>query len=114
MKTLKVENRSELEKALRGEGARLVLFYSAWCPFCTAFMPAFEAQAAAAPGRFLKACTDGSEELEDLFSIEVVPTVLCFEGGKLSRRLDGRLGRGLSAEALAAFAGECGAGKGAE
>jgi thiol-disulfide isomerase/thioredoxin len=107
MKLLTVADRKTLEQALRGGGSKLVLFYSAYCPFCVSFLPAFEAQAASDPARFLKACTDGSEELEDLFSIEVVPTVLCFEGGKLARRLDGRLGRGLSAEDLSAFAACC-------
>ncbi len=112
MKLLTVENRGQLEQALGGGGNRLVLFYSAYCPFCLSFLPAFEAQAAAAPERFVKACTDGSEELEDLFSIDVVPTVLCFENGKLARRLDGKLGRGLSAESLAAFTAACVPGEG--
>lgn len=110
MKMLTVDSRKTLEQALRGGGTKLVLFYSSYCPFCISFLPAFEAQAAAAPGRYLKACTDGGEELEDLFSIDVVPTVLCFEDGKLTRRLDGRLGRGLSAEELSSFAA-CGPGQ---
>lgn len=88
-------------------GDRLVLFYSAWCPFCTSFLPAFEKQAGA-DARYLGVCTDDLPELEDLFSIEVVPTVLRFRGGKLAARLDGQLGRGLTAEGLAAFAGNGG------
>lgn len=84
-------------------GERLVLFYSAWCPFCTAFMPAFERQADGGAG-YARVCTDDLPELEDLFSIEVVPTVLFFSGGKLAARLDGQLGRGLTAEGLASFA----------
>lgn len=114
MKNITVENLAALERALQGGGTKLVLFYSAWCPFCLAFMPAFEAQAAAAPERFIKACTDGSEELEDRFSIDVVPSVLCFEDGKLSKRLDGKLGRGLSADGLRAFAEACLEKKGGE
>jgi thioredoxin-like negative regulator of GroEL len=103
MKTKPLKSREEFESAVRGPEKKVVLFYSAWCPFCLSFMPAFEKQAAAAPDRFLKACTDDADELEDLFSIDVVPTVLCFEGGKLTKRLDGQLGRGLSAEQLSAF-----------
>lgn len=112
MKLLTVDNRGQLEQALSGGENRLVLFYSAYCPFCLSFLPAFEAGAAAAPENFIKACTDGSEELEDLFAVEVVPTVLFFEGGKLSKRLDGKLGRGLSAENLAAFTAACVPGQG--
>lgn len=112
MKLLTVENRGQLEQALAGGGNRLVLFYSAYCPFCLGFLPAFEKQAAAHPDLCIKACTDGSEELEDLFAVEVVPTILFFEGGKLSKRLDGKLGRGLSAESLAAFTAACVPGQG--
>jgi thiol-disulfide isomerase/thioredoxin len=90
------------------EGGRFALFYSGYCPFCLSFLPDFEKLAAAAPAAFLKVCTDDLPELEDLFSIEVVPTVLYFKGGKLSARLDGVLGLGLTAGQLAAFAGKCG------
>lgn len=108
MKLLTVSSNAELQKALGAGGKkRLVLFYSAWCPFCTAFMPAFEKEAAADPSRFVAACTDDAGDLEDLFSIDVVPTVLCFDGAKPSARLDGRLGRGLSAAELSAFAAAC-------
>ncbi len=86
-----------------GSGDRFALFYSAYCPFCSAFLPAYEKQAGA-DGRYLEVCTDDLPELEDLFSVEVVPTVLFFSGGKLAARLDGQLGRGLSAEGLADFA----------
>jgi thioredoxin 1 len=91
-----------------GEG-RFALFYSAWCPFCTGFLSAYDAEAKGAAGAFLKICTDDLPELEDRFSIEVVPTVLYFKGGKLARRLDGALGRGLSSEGLRAFVAACAA-----
>lgn len=110
MKARKIENRGELEKALCGSGTLLVLFYSAYCPFCTSFLPSFEKTAERAPGRFLKACVDGPDALDDLFAVEVVPSVLCFAGGKLARRLDGRLGRGLSPADLETFAADCLAG----
>jgi len=107
-----IKSRQEFDGEIGSGAKRLALFYSAWCPFCLAFMPDFEKQAAAEPGTFLKICTDELEELEDVFSIDVVPTVLCFEGGKLSRRLDGKLGRGLSAADLASFAACCAPRKG--
>lgn len=105
MKTIKTKK--ELEAELAAPGGRLALFYSSWCPFCTAFLPAFEKLANGAPEASFKVCVDDLAELEDLFSVDVVPTVLYFENGKLSKRLDGRLGRGLSAEALSAFCAGC-------
>lgn len=106
----KIADRVGLEKALHGRESRLVLFYSEYCPFCTSFMPHFEKAAQRAPELFLKACVDGSDSLDDLFSVEVVPTVLCFTGDKLSKRLDGRLGRGLTQADLEAFTAACLAG----
>jgi thioredoxin 1 len=89
---------------------RLLLFYSGWCPFCTSFLPEFEKCAAMTPGSLARVSTDKLPELEDKFSIEVVPTVLYFRDGKLVKRLDGLLGRGLNGENLRAFIKECGIG----
>lgn len=114
MKTRKIDGRGELEKAIGGKEPRLVLFYSDYCPFCTSLLPSFEKTAERAPERFLRTCVDGPDALDDLFAVEVVPSVLCFSDGKLARRLDGRLGRGLSPDALETFAADClagGAGK---
>jgi thioredoxin-like negative regulator of GroEL len=106
-----VKTKKEFEAELAAPGGRLALFYSAWCPFCTAFLPAFEKLAHGAPEASFKVCVDDLAELEDLFSVEVVPTVLYFEDGKLAKRLDGRLGRGLNAEGLSAFCAACGRGQ---
>jgi thioredoxin 1 len=103
MKPKTIKSREEFNAALQAPGRSLALFYSSWCPFCTSFLPDFDAQAITAGEAFLKLCTDDLPELEDAFSIEVVPTVLCFEGGRLRSRLDGALGRGLSAEKLKSF-----------
>lgn len=100
MKQLKSRKDFDAELA---SGDRFVLFYSAYCPFCSSFLPAFEKQAGT-DACYIGVCTDDLPELEDLFSIEVVPTVLHFRGGKLGARLDGQLGRGLTAEGLASFA----------
>lgn len=102
-----IKSREVFEAELKAGGGVFALFYSSWCPFCTAFLPAYDGHAKKAGGAFVKVSLDDLPELEDRFSIEVVPSVLYFKGGKLSGRLDGALGRGLSAEGLAAFAGDC-------
>ncbi|HCC48465.1 MAG TPA: hypothetical protein DEQ38_10180 [Elusimicrobia bacterium] len=104
-----VKTRESFEAEVQAPGGRFALFYSAWCPFCTSFLPVFEEQAAVGSGAFIKVCTDDLPELEDRFSVEVVPTVLFFKGGHLSRRLDGQLGRGLGGDGLRAFVKACGA-----
>lgn len=105
-----IRTRADFERETAGKG-KLVLFYSEYCPFCRAFLPAFEEAAAAAPALYAGLRTDLLPELEDEFGVEVVPTVLFFEGGRLVRRLDGRLGRGLSAAELKDFEKECAGGR---
>ncbi|OGS12285.1 MAG: hypothetical protein A2234_01935 [Elusimicrobia bacterium RIFOXYA2_FULL_58_8] len=84
-----------------------ILFHSSWCPFCTTFQPTFKKQAAARSGTFLTVSTDDLPGLEDTFSIEVVPTILFFSKGKLSKRLNGALGLGLSEKKLLDFLEIC-------
>ncbi|MDD2804378.1 MAG: thioredoxin family protein [Elusimicrobiales bacterium] len=109
MGTKNIKTREVFEAELKAGEGRFALFYSAWCPFCTSFMPAYDGEAAAGGAEFLKVCTDDLPELEDRFSVEVVPTVLYFKDGKLARRLDGALGRGLGADGLRAFVAACAA-----
>jgi len=85
-----------------------ILFYSAWCPFCTDFLPVFEKYAGAAPDSFRRVLTDELPDLEDKYSVDVVPTVIFFKDGKVSKRLDGVLGAGLDGSGLAAFLKACG------
>lgn len=103
-----IVTKADFDAEISAGGERLLLFYSGWCPFCTDFMPAFEKTAGAGPAALAKVCVDDLPALEDSFAVEVVPTVLFFKGGKLTKRLDGILGRGLTAEKLRAFADTCG------
>ncbi len=104
MRPRSLRTRKEFEAEL-AKGPRLVLFYSSWCPFCSSFVPDFDALACGPEGCLLKVCTDDLPELEDMFAIEVVPTVIYFSSGKPKARLDGELGRGLTREKLRTFAG---------
>ncbi len=111
MGSRKIATKKDFDAEIGKTSGSITLFYSAWCPFCLSFLPAFEALAGKREG-FIKVCTDDLPELEDAFSIEVVPTVLCFRNGKVTARLDGELGRGLNAGSLASFAAACGKQKG--
>lgn len=98
-----VDKEADLEKLLAERGELAVLFYSAWCPFCTAFLPAFEKHGARRPDSFARALTDGMPAAEDRYLIEVVPTIILFRGGKPAARLDGILGRGITETMLSDF-----------
>jgi thioredoxin-like negative regulator of GroEL len=102
-----IKKKADFDLELAAGGDRFVLFHSAWCPFCMAFAPAFAELAAGGKEAFAKVSVDSLPEMEDAFSVDVVPTVLFFRDGKLRRRLDGALGRGLSAGDLAAFVKLC-------
>jgi hypothetical protein len=51
---------------------------------------------------------DNQEILADIYAIEVIPTVIFFENGKVSQRLDGILGFGLTEKQLTEFMLRCG------
>ncbi|OIO05236.1 MAG: hypothetical protein AUJ51_00095 [Elusimicrobia bacterium CG1_02_56_21] len=103
-----IKTKADFEAEIKTGPARLILFYSGWCHFCSDFMPAFEKISAATPAAFIKICVDDLPEIESAFAVEVVPTVLFFKDGKLSNRLDGVLGRGISEEKMLAFSAACG------
>lgn len=93
-------------------GARLfVLFYASLCPFSRTFLPVFVDCAAGGGSGYVRILCDEDDEYVNKYDIEVFPTVLYFEKGKLVRRLDGKYLAGISRRALETFIGECAAGK---
>ena len=104
-----IATKEEFDLELKSGEKKFILFYSSYCPFCLMFLPNFKKIAAQFPETFTEASIDSLPELEDTFAVEVVPTVLFFKNGKLSNRLDGILGRGLTEENLSAFVKSCAA-----
>lgn len=102
----RIEQGNELESAVAGKNA-IVLFHSTWCPFCRAFRPVFAQATEGSELEVIEAVIDDEDDpLWDQHHIDVVPTVLFFENGKVVRRLDGRPGIGLrQAELDAALRG---------
>jgi len=87
---------------LLGSGKKIfVLFYASWCPYCSEFRPVYEKHAT--DGSFYRVESDNLGSLEERYSIDVVPTVLCFENDDVSCRLDGVPGKGLSEKQLVNF-----------
>lgn len=87
-------------EVLESKVPTLAVFYAGWCPFCQSFLPVFRSNETRAPGspRFVEVdISDEDNPLWEEYSIEIVPTLVYFEGGRATARIDGRPGRGLKA-----------------
>jgi len=101
-----VNNNHDLIEILRDTDRVIVLFYASWCPFCVRFLPIFQKNAEQ-EGRHFVIVQDDQETIADQYSVKVYPTVLFFENGVVSKRLDGVLGVGLDEKKLAEFVNLC-------
>jgi thioredoxin 1 len=101
-----VNNDHDLSKILKAKDRVIVLFYASWCPFCVEFLPIFQKHAEKDGQNFVMV-QDDRESIADQYSVKVYPTVLFFENGVVSKRLDGILGVGLDEKQLAEFVGLC-------
>jgi thioredoxin 1 len=78
----------------------LVLFYASWCPHSRRFLPIFEKYAEDNENNLCRVLTDEIESCAENYSIDAVPTVILFKNGKIAKRLDGIIGRGLNEKQL--------------
>ena len=101
-KIVLIDNEHDLDKILKTNDRVIALVYASWCPFCRNFLPIFQRHAQEEQPYFLCVQDDG-ESIGDKYSIDVFPTVLFFEKGSISKRLDGEQGVGLSEKQLAEF-----------
>jgi thiol-disulfide isomerase/thioredoxin len=97
----------EFEEQIKSKNQAFVLFYASWCPFSQRFLPVFNRFAENQTRECIKVVADFNESLCDKYSIEVYPTVLFFEKGKVAKRLDGEAGEGLNKAKLEVFAKKC-------
>ena len=101
-----VNNNHDIIKILRATDRVIALFYASWCPFCVRFLPIFKKHAEK-EGRHFVIVQDDQETIADQYSVKVYPTVLFFENGVISKRLDGVSGVGLDEKQLAEFVSLC-------
>ena len=99
---IEVDNKQDLNSQLKANEKVLALFYASWCPYCIRFVPVFEEKIVKfSAGSVIHVLLDDyNNPLWDDYSIEAVPTLIFFEKGKVSRRLDGKLGVGLNEKQL--------------
>jgi len=101
----KVNVEFELEDVLRDKSRVFVLFYASWCPFSQRFLPVFEKQEKANPQICMRVKIDDKAKLREKYEVDVVPTVLLFESGTVTKRLDGEPGAGLNEKQLKSLMG---------
>lgn len=92
-----------LDEELKSKDKAIVLFYATWCPFSQMFLPKFKKYSKTNPKSCVEIITDDKSSLCEQYSVDVVPTVLVFEKGKVTKRLDGKPGIGLSEKELLDF-----------
>lgn len=93
----------KLNEMIKSKDRVVVLFYASWCPFSRRFLPVFKKYEQGKTESCLRVVTDDKASLCEEYSIDVVPTVLVFEKGKCTKRLDGTPGIGLSEKQLKEF-----------
>ena len=81
-------DRKLFEKLVNEEKKTLLLdFWAPWCTYCRRLEPAYnqaaaEAEAAGSEVIFAKVNIDDEPELADQFGIEIIPTLVLFQGGQ--------------------------------
>ena len=101
-----VHNNHDLHEILKTTDHVITLFYASWCPFCVRFLPIFKKHAEG-NGQSFALVQDDQETIADQYSVKGYPTVLFFEKGVISKRLDGVLGVGLDEKQLVEFISLC-------
>jgi thioredoxin-like negative regulator of GroEL len=97
----------DLDAAVRSRDKLMVLFYATWCPFSRAFLTTYLSHAAAGDPCYARVIVEDGDPLVEKYEVDVFPTVLFFEKGRLVQRLDGAYHRGLSEGQLKDFARRC-------
>ncbi|MHB8829005.1 MAG: thioredoxin family protein [Syntrophales bacterium] len=106
-KTERVDQQADIEKILAARERVIALWYASWCPFCKKFLPIFEKYAEEGAGHDFLLVRDDQESLGGKYAVAIFPTVLFFENGAISKRLDGVPGIGLTERQLAEFIAAC-------
>jgi thioredoxin 1 len=88
-----IKESAEFEAVLKTKDKLIALVYATWCPFCMRFLPVFRKYAG--DDRFIL-MEDNDEKVAEKYDVDIIPTVLIFENGKVVQRLDGVPGRGLT------------------
>jgi thiol-disulfide isomerase/thioredoxin len=95
---IEIKTKNDFENQLSNTKRVLALFYTTWCPFCREFMQIFKEEAKKNLFDVVLCVNldDYSNPLWEDYSINIVPTVIFFNKGKIQNRIDGKTGLGLT------------------
>jgi thioredoxin 1 len=95
---IEVTDEGDLAKQLKANPAVVALFYASWCPFCRSFISTFNKHAGKIGSAvFIRVKIDEDENpMWETYSLMAVPSIILFENGAISSRLDCELGAGLT------------------
>lgn len=102
----RVADLQDLQNIIEAKRRVIALFHVTWCPFCRKFLPLFEKHAEG-KGRNFMVVRDDQEIMGEKYGVKIYPTVLFFDAGKVSGRLDGAPGVGLTEKQLVDFIASC-------
>jgi thioredoxin-like negative regulator of GroEL len=102
---IELSEEQKLGEHLKTHPKVIALFYASWCPFCRSFISIFNKHAQKpSQETFIRVLIDDDENpMWETFSLEAVPSIILFENGKITRRLDCELGAGLNEKQLIKF-----------
>lgn len=101
-----VANQQELDEFLRSHQRVIAMVFAPWCPFCMRFLPVFQSHAKDHSVTYLLVQND-QESMADYYGIDIIPTILFFEDGHVTHRLDGLPGVGLAEDLFMGFVQAC-------
>jgi len=95
---IKTYNKQDLVAELNKSKKVFAVFYASWCPHCLKFLPIFQKKV---DSLIIKKVIyvlldDYDNPLWDYYNISAVPTIIFFDDAKICKRLDAKLGVGLS------------------
>jgi thiol-disulfide isomerase/thioredoxin len=91
---------NDFEDALKAKQKFFALFYASWCPFSRQFLPVYQKCTQNNPVPCFRVMIDDREDLCEKYEINYYPTVLFFENGEVSKRLDATPHEGLNEKQL--------------
>lgn len=104
--SIPIINEVSFDEVLKAGDRFIALIYASWCPFFVRFLPVFVRITQELTNRCFMV-RDDQEMIADKYKVNVIPTVLFFENGVVSKRLDGILGVGLHEKQLVEFIRDC-------
>lgn len=107
-----IKNQKQFRAALEANDRVCALFYASWCPFSRRFLPDFDAAARRNEQAISSVKIDDLDDVCDEYGIQVYPSVIFFENGKVLDRVDAVLGVGIDVGRFQNAAEKCLARKG--